>query len=261
MPKTKTKKRSPYIRWTNRLLVDIFRLAQSGYSNHRIARAIGADFGTFKRWYKKRSSVRYALEQARAPKVMATDFLQYVFNQLSPEMQEVWERIQRFELEPTGLGKIEAMMERQGKSVRQHLFLHAMVAKSFNVSEACRAVSISLKTFNGWVRNDPDFCELMQEMDIHKKNFFEAALVDLVGRRDTSATIFANRTYNRDRGYGDKLQVEHTGSIEHNVRMINFSELDLPVELMRQVLEHVRRKRPELVETTTLPALEVYDVE
>jgi hypothetical protein len=59
-----------------------------------------------------------------------------------------------------------------------------------------------------------------------------------------SATLFANRTLNRDRGYGDKTQIEVSGSLNHNHKnLINFEDLGLPPEVLRVIYEAVKEKK------------------
>jgi hypothetical protein len=55
--------------------------------------------------------------------------------------------------------------------------------------------------------------ELIDEIQFHKSEFFETALIDCVEARETSAVIFANKTFNRDRGYGASVDIR--GNIHH----------------------------------------------
>jgi hypothetical protein len=43
-----------------------------------------------------------------------------------------------------------------------------------------------------------------------KKHFFENALIDLTIMRNPFAVVHVNKTLNRDMGYGEKIEVEHT---------------------------------------------------
>jgi hypothetical protein len=76
-------------------------------------------------------------------------------------------------------------------------------------------VNVSKRTIDGWLRSDPEFPELMAEVEFHKKNFFESGLVGQVEEGNVQSIIFANRTYNRDRGYGEVRGVEHSGTVNH----------------------------------------------
>jgi hypothetical protein len=149
-----------------------------------------------------------------------------------------------WEKEDTSTQRIEALLGDHGRRVRQHLWVHALICRNFNPSAACRAVNVSFDVVESWKRQDDRFRKLIEEIHEHKKNFFESQLVKLAKKGDVNAILFANRTLNRDRGYGDKTQVEISGSINHRVEnLLNLDELDLPPEVLRVILDHVRKKR------------------
>ena len=62
----------------------------------------------------------------------------------------------------------------------------------------------------------------------------------------SSAIIFANRTLNRDRGYSEKLLVEHSGTIQH--LLIPLQRLNLPMEVLLQI-EEAMAQLPEYQKT------------
>jgi hypothetical protein len=107
-------------------------------------------------------------------------------------------------------------------------------------------MNMSRKTFENWVTHEPEFGELMNEIHEHKKNFFEAALVGLVASGDSSATIFVNKTFNKDRGYNDKIELSVEGSVQHEHvhahvhAHISVDELDLSLEVKREILQAIR---------------------
>ena len=136
---------------------------------------------------------------------------------------------------------MERLLDNAGKRARQHLFLYALTASNFNASEACRKVNISRKTFENWVTTEPEFGQLIDEMHWHKKNFFESALVGLIRSGDSSATIFANRTLNRDRGYNEKFELEVKGQVNHaHAHIVQIDDLNLPIKVRRLILEAMR---------------------
>ncbi len=86
----------------------------------------------------------------------------------------------------------------------------------------------------------------MDELNEAKKDFFENALMGLIDCGYPGAIVFANRTQNADRGYNEKIQLEHTGNVTHS--MIDLSELNLDIETRRKILDAIREKnRPENV--------------
>lgn len=256
--KTKPKKKGV---WKDDYYVRAYTLARQGMPDRRIAGAIGVTSGTFKRWVEEHPALRRALKQARGEKArnFQASFREYVYRALTPELQEVWDDINACENEPSGIARIEALLADRGKRARQHLFLYALVDSNFNASEACRKISISRGTLDSWIASDPDFGRIIDEMHWHKGNLFEQSLIDLVKDGDTKAVIFANRTYNRGRGYNEKLEVEHSGVVNH-VHTIEIDSLNLPLEVKTAVLQAVRNKRdPDQQGQLALPAPE--DVE
>jgi hypothetical protein len=130
---------------------------------------------------------------------------------------------------------------------RQHLFLYSLIHSNFNVSASCRRLNIDRKTFTRWVTTDPGFAELLDEVHWHKKNYFEQAFIGLVQRGDTPAILHAARTQLRDRGYGDRLDVSHSGTIQHDHdHRIALEDLDLPLNVRRVILDAVRAQRARL---------------
>lgn len=241
--KTKKKSKITGTKWKDEYYLTIHELAKSGMPNTHIARSIGVKFLTLEKWIERRPALRVAIDKARKHnqgKAATQTFVEYVYEQLPEHLKEVWDEIDSLSNEKNAIRKIEFILEDQGQKVRQHLFMHALIHCNFNISKACGKVNVSRKKFNYWLYNDPDFAELIEEMQFHKKNFFEAALVGLVHAGDPAATIFVNKTLNRDRGYAEKVEV--TGSIEHN-HVVTVDSLNLPIEVRQQVLDAMRAKR------------------
>lgn len=234
--------------WKDEFYVKAHRYALDGYTNQEISRALGVSNATFLQWLKKKPALKEGLETARRTKdgKSITSFRDYVYERLPDELKELWDKINACD-EETGSKKkhlstraIESLFASCGKMARMHLFLYAYVHHNFNASEACRCVNISWGTYRSWIEDEEGFAELVEEIHIHKKNMFESALIDLVRNGDPAATIFANRSINRDRGYNDKQEISISGSIEHNVRQVD--ELELPLEVRKAILESMRAK-------------------
>src|SRR5690606_3058387 len=99
-------------------------------------------------------------------------------------------------------------------------FLHALFVSRFNASQACRKLGISKKEFDRWKEEDLIFGKCVMDMEFHKGNFFESALMRLVEKGNPQATMMVNRTFNRDRGYNDVQEVQHSGKIEHEHKSV-----------------------------------------
>ncbi len=191
-------------------------------------------------WLKRYPELKKAKEMADKRRGTTDTFSGYIFKHLSKEAQAIWEQV-KFWDESSAYEKIETVLGGQTKRIRQELFIHALVSSSFDVSEALRMVAVPRKTYDHWRYSDLEFRQLVEEIQWHKKNFFEHALIDLVESRHPAAVLFVNRTVNSDRGYSEKLEVQHSGAIAH----VDFTidELPLDVETKRKILEAIRTKK------------------
>lgn len=233
----------PKKKFRPKMYVTIYQLARQGLSLTGIAGGIGVDKRTLRSWIESRPAVKDAIERGRDGSLVrgtGETFIDYVYNRLPPKLQKIWDKLSQWELEDNGSKKIEALLAQQGKRTRQHLFIHSMVASNFNPSEACRRAGISRETYEKWAADDPPFAKMLDELAWHRKNFVEGSLMDLVGRRSEAATIYANRTVNRDRGYDPKSQVEISGGLMNGHLDMNAVLDRLSVEAKREVLGAIR---------------------
>lgn len=223
-----------------------YELSKSGMSNKRIGETLGVGRRQFLTWLRKKPAFKEAIERGRKGSTHkeVSNFREYVYDQLPDNLRRVWNDINQFEVEPNGLSRIEAMLEDKGSKVRKHLFLYALVHANFNASLACKKVNVPFSTFKGWCEHDPEFQDLIEEINIHKGNFFEGALIGLVAQGDTQATVFANRTFNANRGYNPKstVDVNINGQLNHKVGVVRVDDLNLSLETRRQILEATRQK-------------------
>lgn len=227
-------------KFNNSYVFKAYELAKAGFSDKRIAEGMGITQVTLRSWRDKFPIMADAIEEGRTKRGLkgGETFIEYVYKQLPEELRAIWVEIERIEDEELGPGRIEELFRDKSMRVRQHLFIHAYVDSNFNASEACRRLNIPRPTFESWKREEA-FNMLIDEINWHKQNFFEGALVGLVRQGDTTATIFANKTLNRDRGYNDKqeISVNHNHSHSHS---IDIDALPLPIDIKKLILEAVR---------------------
>lgn len=239
--RVKEKEPEKKVQWQDMFYLRAYELSMMGWTDKQICADIGADPTTFKRWQEERPVLKAALERGRnKSKEKELGFAGYIYEQLPEHLKELWDRIDRCAHIEGGMLKAEALLEEGGKTARQHLFLYALVKSNFSQSKACRAVNVSKAMLDKWIETDPEFHELIQEIHWHKGNFFEEALVDKVKEGDAGSIIFANRTFNRDRGYGEKSTLELTGNVNHT--HFNIDELDLPLETRLIILDAMKKK-------------------
>ncbi len=226
-------------RWKPEYAFRIYDLSKTGMAVAHIAGALGVRPGTLAVWLEHDPQAKAARSEGlKVYESNSQTFQEYVFDQLPPELQATWQRLD--EIKDGGVQGIEAALANTGKRGRQYLFLNALVATNFNPSAACRMVNITKRTFDLWLNEDPEFADLLAHMKWHKANLFESKLIELVKAGDTSAVLFANKTMNKDRGYGEKVEVEHTHTHRVGIQLEDLEPF-LDLEAKKAILEAVRK--------------------
>ncbi len=229
--------------WKDAFVLDAYELAKSGMIERRIAKTLGISFGTFTLWERKKSLFRMAVREGRKAhkkKDGSTfSFRDYINGRLSEDVREIWHKINRCDSLKNGTERLEAILSERGVRVRQQLFVHAFVSSNFSISAALRRVNISRSAFELW-KKDPEFLRLFEELGELKGDFFEEHLCMLIAGGNPSATIMANQTFNRKRGYGPKVDVDMnvSGSVQHNI--VSIDSLGLPLKERKRLLSKVR---------------------
>jgi hypothetical protein len=223
------------------MYVTAYELARDGLLDEQIARSLGVQGTTFRGWCGKSPALADAVARGRHRREPGNElaFHEYIYAHLSPTLRDVWDEINACEYLTNAVERVEALLGNCGKNGRQHLFLYSLTQSCFNVSKSLRKLNISRKTYEHWVQHDPDFAELVDEVEYHKKNFFETAFIGRVAAGDTAAILHAVRTKCRDRGYSDKIEVEHTGTVQH-LHTVDVADLPLDVEVYRMILAALR---------------------
>lgn len=228
-------------KWSDIYYVRIYRLARQGFSDTQIGKTLGVDKVTFYRWRDSNPAVQDALAQARTEEDGAGNLAEYVHGRLPPSLQELWAEIMEVDqLKDDSVymrrKRVEKLLADKGRRVKQQLWLHALVHSNFNKFDACRKVNVSRGTVQNWIKGDPKFMELMDAVIEMKKDFAEGCLFGLVGQGDVTATVFVNRTLNRDRGYDPKITIVNEGTVKHAHYDINKIVDSLPTDAKRAFL-------------------------
>lgn len=221
--------------------VEAYILAKSGFADTSIAAALKVGLPTFKNWLSYKKALKIALDRGRKDANVSgvSIFFNYVYKHLPEELMEIWQEINPEPGQTTNFEKLQDLLSGQSERGKQQLYFHALVHCNFNASEAASMVGLSKSHVTSWIRKDQEFAKLVESFHEFKKDFFEGSLVRLVKDRDSSATIFANRTINRDRGYGEKTTID-VNNTSLNVN-INIEELQLPLEVRKIILEAMER--------------------
>jgi hypothetical protein len=241
------------IRWSDEFYVRAYQLARQGLADTQIMAALvptgakpgnanGSAKAAWRRWLQEKPALRQALAEGRAvldPEGSAWDGLKdHVYHSLTEDARAVWEEIAGLEDLATKKSALR-LFERQGRRLKQQLFLYALFECDFSRTTACRRLHLSQRTVDDWCA-EPGFRQLLKGLQECKKDFCESALFRLVKGGDTAAVLFANRTLNRDRGYGDRLDVKVSGKVDHKLTL---EQLNLPLEVRKQLLEAMRQRK------------------
>lgn len=236
-------------------LYDAF-LRESQYT--KIAEVLEIDVQTLMGWLQRYQEFRTARKMAEERRGNREGLADYIVGHLSPEARECYDKLQFWEGKEDMEEKIRYMLRDRPKRVRQELYLHALVRSNFDPSTALRMSGVSRVQVDDWVTYDPEFKALVKEIHWHKKNFFEKALLDLVEERHPGAVIFVNKTVNADRGYNERIDVHHSGSVGGGG--VDVDDLDLPLDIRKAIYQAVQRKKQASAQASAQPIMDVQTV-
>lgn len=205
-----------------------------------VAAALGMRDSQLQLLFAKHPELEQAREMAERNRSKGA-LKNYIISHLSQENRVLWDRL----IKMSTLEEINAIFKRKPNKVRQQLFCHAILHTGYDLSKACFMVGINRVKLEGW-RQDPVFLQMLEEIQFHKKNFFEHALIGLISDGYPGAIIYANRTINRDRGYDEKVTIENTNTgitVDWDI-----GNLDLDLPTMKKVLAAVEKKKAQALE-------------
>jgi hypothetical protein len=158
---------------------------------------------------------------------------EFMFAHLPQELQTVWADIEAvWEQDPV---HVRLLLKDKSDKEKQSLFLYALSGTTFSINTALRMCGVGKRVFDRW-RKDPGFMELMEQIDWHRKNFLEDKLLGLVNANNAAAIMWVNKVQNRDRGYGEVVEVVGNVSHTHTHAALDLTTLDLPPDVMDQVV-------------------------
>lgn len=239
----------PATTWKDTYLFDVYEFAREGLSQQRIAEAIGVPWDTFDGWYRKKVLLREAYKRGVAVRDRPAQQLVYVYGHLPPDLREVWDTLVNIGDRRDAADEVDKLLGPLGEKGKQLLLLHTLATNHWNLSTALYRLRLEVARFRKWCHEDEDFAALIREVEWHKDNYYESALLGRVAAGDPNAILHVARTRLRGRGYGDKVEVEVSGHVTHEVTVATPVDLDalaLPVELRRQLLDHMARQYPAL---------------
>lgn len=250
--------------WKDSHLIDIYLLAKQGMSEKQICEVLTVDFyNGWSTWKREIPAVKEAIDRGRQDRKAESQGLidktpseddtifDYVYGCLPEELRTLWDEIDAItELDHSKREISHKELKQYSNAYQQVLFIHALCTTRFDYTKAMKKVGLSLKKYQAWLKEDSGFKDLVEEVQFHKKNFFENALLDQVQMGETSAIIFCNKTINKDRGYGDKLEVVQDVQVESTTtsQSLDLNKLDLTVPMKRALLEAAKEQRVKRLE-------------
>ena len=110
-------------------------------------------------------------------------------------------------------------------SMKQKSFLIAYKNNGFHITNACLEVGIDRKSHYNWIKNNLQYSTKFKEIEEVVGDDFEQALYEKGMAGDTQAIIFYLKTKGRKRGYGEKVELEHSGNITGiNINIVDSDE-------------------------------------
>ena len=76
------------------------------------------------------------------------------------------------------------------------------------ITTACKKVGVGRTTFYGWLSDDPEFKEAVNDIQDIALDFVESQLFKQIKDSNTAATIFYLKTKGKKRGYVERIEQE-----------------------------------------------------
>ena len=155
-------------KWRDEFLIKVTHMARDGLTENQMAKMLGISKITFTLWEKEKPLFKQAVEAGRAYTKRGRrgvfDMSDYIYRKLSPKSRVLWRKINVFDEEGKGQGKIDALLANKGRRIRQDMFLCAWTNSLFSIAAACRKIGINSNTFELWKRKDKYFQKMIWEI-------------------------------------------------------------------------------------------------
>jgi len=122
----------------------------------------------------------------------------------------------------------KAPSKKEQAEIRKAKLIEALIKTSGHISKSCAAVGCSRQTFYQYRDNDPDFLQVISELDENEIDVVENALMSQIKSGNITGIIFYLKTKGKKRGY-----TEETININKNLDLSNMSSKDID-ELLKK---------------------------
>ena len=100
---------------------------------------------------------------------------------------------------------------------KQKEYLKVLKSCAGLVTHACEQFGIDRKTHYNWLKEYEDFAEEVKGIDDAMIDFAESKLYENIKTQDTTSILFYLKCKGKKRGYVERQEVEHSGTI--NVKL------------------------------------------
>jgi ACT domain-containing protein len=102
---------------------------------------------------------------------------------------------------------------------KKELFLEALEKNAGNITESCKKINISRKTFYHWCKKDEYFKNQVEEIKESLIDLAENELMEQIKKGNITAIIFFLKTKGKNRGYTEKQEIKHSENIDSQIKI------------------------------------------
>lgn len=231
------------VQWDDSNYVTAYIAARDGKTLKDIAALLGCNPARLSIWRREKPALEDAINRGKSSSTRT--LTEHILGSVPEDVLATWDIIQSKHKAASRAGSRVTAAEldmltgqMEGRQL-QHLYLLALASSSWNADRACKTIGVQPYMLQAW-RKDPDFCKVAEAINAAKRDFVEGRLLDLVNGGHAGATIFAAKSLVPD--YQETRTHKHVGKLEVDVNhthTLAIEDLNLPTEMMLQILEHV----------------------
>jgi hypothetical protein len=203
----------------------LYRASLKHGDETKVAESLGLSPFVLKQLLADDPVLRNAMDAALADRLPAS------LNDLSDESKAIWASLSGPVTDDAKQAALIAMAGK-GERERKKLLAYALLQNNFDVTGACRNLKVGVREYERWIKQDPEFAEMIADIQAAKRHFVEGRLMGLVSAGSEKATLFAAERLMKD-VYGKVLTVE--GNVSHTHSTIDLGRL--PVKTKAAIFE------------------------
>lgn len=115
---------------------------------------------------------------------------------------------------------MDTVKRSKSQRLTKKIVIAALEAHGGNVSAAARALGCSRSNLNAWITRHKDVRAALEDTREEFKDLVESKARELIMEGNTAMIIFTLKTQVRDRGWVERQEVEHTGSVDTVYRVL-----------------------------------------